>query len=159
MLETIVFIIVSLNPFNRQKDNTPMFAVQTDKGVMYLQKSYLVRKCESLGLTLEQFLGNPGAYRISVPKDKVFYRKANESFTYIDSNKKDQTVTPTSDYVDVNNISLNLSESGSLNSMIANAVAAKIAGSLGLGSVAAPAAPAAPVVNEVPEIIIKDEKK
>jgi len=123
--------IVAFNAFERESGQE-MFAIQTDNGVVYATAEYMNRKAKSIGKSIQEILGNAGSYKIVA--ENVTSRKEGVEFTYTDSSGNEQTSTPNSDYLEVPSFNLALSESGSLNQMIANSVAEKLAAKFGITS-------------------------
>ena len=152
--------IIAFNAYTTES-GVEKFAVRTNAGIVYFTKDYLAKKAKSIGKTINDILSNGSQYVINA--EEVVERKEGVEFTYTDKDGVEQTVTPKSDYLDTESISLSLNQSGSLNQMIASSVADRIADSLAgaFGGLGLPSTNQNPVSSDTEEedeeIVIDDE--
>ena len=119
--------IHAFNAFSRANE-TEMFAIRTNQGIVYATKDYMIKKAKNIGKNINDILSNSGQYVINA--EEVTERHEGVEYTYTDRDDVEQTTTPNSDFLEVGSFDLALNQAGSLNQMIADSVANRIADQL-----------------------------
>lgn len=143
--------IIEVNAYTRESDGVEMLAIQTAQGPMHTQTTYLNKKAKSIGKTVGQILGNVRAYELVASEGSFRVQKEGQPYSHKD---KDGNV-PEGNYKSNSvsgRFSLQLTQAGSMQQMVAESMASQMAASFGM-SFNTPTQ-----VEETKEVVIDEPK-